>query len=60
VQDLVMTDAVSAPPTGTITIEWAVGSDPNDFDTYAWSVRCEPPIPDELVSGLLTEVVKVY
>ena len=55
-----MTDAVSAPQTGTITIEWVVGSNPNDIDTYGWSVRCDPPIPDELVSGLLTEVVKVY
>ncbi len=55
-----MTDASSATTTGTVTIEWVVGSNPDDLDTYAWSVRCDPAIPDELVSGLLAEVIKVY
>jgi hypothetical protein len=45
---------------GTISIEWTVGSDPDDAETYAWSVRCDPPIPDQLVSEILAEIVKVY
>ena len=53
-----MTD--EPPQAGTITIEWVIGWDPNDLDTYAWSVRCNPPLPDELAAGLLGEVIKVY
>jgi hypothetical protein len=54
-------DGCCEPTTnGTIIIEWTVGSDPSDFDTYGWSVRCDPPIPDELVAGILVEVTKVY
>ena len=45
---------------GTITIEWAAGSDPDDLATYGWSLLCEPPLPDETVARLLAEVLKVY
>jgi hypothetical protein len=45
---------------GKIVIEWVIGSDPNDFDTYGWGVKCEPPVSDELVAGILAEVLRVY
>ena len=43
-----------------ITIECMLGHDPDNFDTYAWKVTCEPTLPDELVAGILGEVLKVY
>jgi hypothetical protein len=60
VQDGGMSETPNTGQTGRITIEWTVGWNPEDLDTYKWSVRCDPPIPDELVSGLLAEVIKVY
>lgn len=48
------------PPTGKITIEWSLGHEPNDFDTYAWRVTCYPQLPDEAVAGILAEVLKAY
>jgi hypothetical protein len=50
----------SLPNDGVIRIEWTIGSDPSDYDTYSWSVTCEPEIPDEVVDGILTEVLRVY
>ncbi len=50
----------SLPPTGKITIEWSLGHEPNDFDTYAWRVTCDPELPDEAVAGILAEVLKAY
>jgi hypothetical protein len=47
-----------APKTGTIMMEWTAGADPDDVASYAWSVQCEPSLPDELVASLLAEVVK--
>jgi hypothetical protein len=55
-----MTDFADLPPNGTIVIEWAKGHDPNKFDTYAWGVKCDPLLPDEVVSGILSEVLRVY
>jgi hypothetical protein len=48
------------PPEGEIRITWARGHDPDDFDTYAWGVQCAPLLPDEVVEGILAEVLKVY
>lgn len=55
-----MNAEATTPESGVIRIEWAVGHDPDDVDTYAWRVLCDPPISDELVAELLAEVVKVY
>jgi hypothetical protein len=55
-----MTDSAEQPKTGTITIDWVVGSDPSDATTYGWQLRVEPPLPDDLLVGLLTEIRKVY
>jgi len=46
------------PQNGTISIEWALGSDPDNAETYSWSVRCVPPIPDQLVSEILEEIAR--
>jgi hypothetical protein len=48
------------PKTGIIQIEWVEGHDPADFDTYGWKVTCEPTVDDDLVVGILNEVLKVY
>jgi hypothetical protein len=48
------------PKAGKIVIDWTMGHDPDDFDTYAWQVTCDPKLPDEVVGGLLSEVLKVY
>jgi len=45
---------------GTITVEWSAGDDPNNIETYSWSIRCDPPIPDQLTSDILADVVRVY
>jgi hypothetical protein len=55
-----MDEAVQPSDAGTITIEWAAGSDPEDASTYAWRIRAEPALPDELVAGLLAEIGKMY
>lgn len=48
------------PAEGEIRITWTRGHDPKDFDTYAWGVQCAPSLPDEVVAGILSEVLKVY
>jgi len=53
-------DPGAEPKSGTITIEWVVGSDPSDFDTYGWRITCEPKVSDDLVTGVLGEVLRVY
>lgn len=45
---------------GVITIEWAMGADPEDFESYSWSVRPDPPVADELVAGILADILAVY
>jgi hypothetical protein len=55
-----MTDSAEQPKTGTITIEWVIGSDPLDATTYGWQLRADPVLPDPLVVGLLAEISKVY
>ncbi len=32
------------PASGQIVIEWVVGHDPSDYDTYDWKVTCDPKI----------------
>ena len=55
-----MAEPLDQPKSGTIVIEWVIGHDPTDFDTYGWRVTCEPTLPDEMVAALLAEVLKVY
>ena len=45
------------PRSRKIVIEWIAGSDPRNVETYAWHVRCDPPIPEELVSDILADIV---
>ena len=54
-EDRPMDRPANSPTTGNIVIEWTVGHDPNDLDTYAWKVTCEPTSPDEMIAGLLAE-----
>jgi hypothetical protein len=37
-----------------------VGHNPADYDTHGWRVTRQPWVPDDLVAGDLTEVLKVY
>ncbi len=48
------------PKSGAIVIQWTAGEDADDPGTYAWEVRCEPPLSDELVSAILAEIAAVY
>ncbi len=45
---------------GTISIEWVAAVDAKDAASYGWELRCDPPLPDDLVGDLLKEIVKVY
>jgi hypothetical protein len=56
-----VTESTEVPPkAGRIVIDWVVGHDPDDFDTYGWRLQCDPKLPDEVVVALLAEVLKVY
>jgi hypothetical protein len=55
-----MPEASGVPKKGTVTIDWTAGFDPQDVATYAWRVQCEPPLPDEVLAALLSEVANVH
>lgn len=53
-------DTRKIPPSGKITIQWKRGHEAGDPDTYAWEIKCEPQIPDEIAAAILAEILKVY
>lgn len=53
-----MREEDNQPVEGVISIEWTVGANAHDAGTYAWTIKCEPPLSDEIVGALLREIDK--